>query len=245
MIYDSQSGALYAADGTFLKTVYCPMAIRLSELKPLSNESPDRTCHACGDTVHSLDDLTDEQATQLLKSKPDACVFATQAATHIVFLKPIGQPTSAPYGCVHVKTARNLETMDDAQKRGYTLVFKNTGVLNEFGGFKFQLMQHVKTGELQWTGDYRDMSSGSPEWRLIRSFTNVRPDRPFPLAAYLIPKGLPAGTRVYIEDLIQDVTVVTWNQGNAIRMTSATGTWNGEDIDIDEPEEDYSPMLLG
>lgn len=245
MIYDPMSGALYSADGTFLKTVYCPMTIRLDELKQLSSDSSDRKCHSCGDTVHSLDDMSDVEAKQLIESNPSACVFATGEAKNVVFLKSIGKTTLAPDDYVRIKTARNLETMEDAQKRGYKLIFKDTGVVNEFGSFKFQLMQHTKTDELRWSGDYRTMSAASSTWKLVRNFTDVRPDRPFPLAAYLIPGELPVGTRVCIEDLIQDVKVVSWNQGNASRLTSLTGTWTGQDIELDAPVDDDMLMLMG
>ncbi|MFN4360918.1 MAG: hypothetical protein ACK4F4_09380 [Hylemonella sp.] len=239
MIYDLMSGALYGDDGSFLKTVYCPMTIRLEDLRQLAPDSPDRKCLSCGDTVHSLDNLLEAEVKQLIEDKPDACVFATRAAKNVVFLHRGPLNPAAPEGQVRIKTARNLEAMSDAQKRGFTLVFKDTGVTNEFGEFKFMLWQNVATGELEWTGDFRGGPiRGSGEWKVIRKFTNVRTDRPFPLAAYLIPEGLPAGSRVFIEDLIQDVPVEFWNQGDANRLLSSSGTWNGEDIEIDEPPED-------
>lgn len=239
MIYDPMSGALYGDDGAFLKAVYCPMTIRLDELRELAPDSADRKCLSCGDTVYSLDNLSEADAKQLIKAKPDACVFATKAAKNVVVLhrSPLNPPV--PDGHVRIKTARNLETMSDAQRRGFTLVFKDTGVKNEFGEVKFMLWQNVATGQLEWSGDFRGGPAGDRgEWKVIRKFTNVRTDRPFPLAAYLIPPGLPAGARVFIEDLIQDIPVEFWNQGNASRLMSSEGTWNGEDVVIDEPPED-------
>lgn len=246
MIYDPMSGALYGNDGTFLKAVYCPMTIRLDELRQLAPDSADRKCLSCGDTVHSLDNLSEAEVKQLIETKPDACVFATRAAKNVVILHrgPLKPP--APEGHVRIKTARNLETMSDAQKRGFTLVFKDTGVKNEFGEFKFMLWQNVATGELEWTGDFRGGPiHGSGEWKVVRKFTNVRSDRPFPLAAYLIPKDLPIGARVFIEDLIQDVPVVFWNQGDANRKISSAGFWNGEDIVLDQlPDEEDDPFMM-
>ncbi len=245
MIYDPMSGALYGDDGAFLKTVYCPMTIRLEDLRQLVPDSPDRKCLSCGDTVHSLDNMSEGKVKQLIQDKPDVCVFATSAAKNVVFLHRGPLNPSAPEGQVRIKTARNLEAMSDAQKRGFTLVFKDTGVKNEFGEFKFMLWQHVVTGELEWSGDFRRGLDKRDDWKVIRKFTNVRSDRPFPLAAYLIPKDLPIGVRVFIDDLIQDVPVVFWNQGDANRMVSSAGFWNGEDIVLDQlPDEEDDPFMM-
>lgn len=234
MIYDPNSGALYRADGEFLKTVYCPMTIRLNEMERVAPDSPDRRCNACGENVKSIDNLSEEEVAKLVNVNPDICVFATAQAKNVIFLKPIGRVVTNYGNYLVIKTARNLETMNDAQKRGFHLVIKDTGVSNAFGDFKFQLLQNTKTGELLWTGDYRDEDSHRDGWEIKRSFTFVRPDRPFPLAAYLIPPDLPVGTNVFVEDIIQDIKMVLWNQGEAARVVSTTGIWNGVDIEIDE-----------
>lgn len=244
MIYDPNSGALYRADGKFLKTVYCPMTIRLNEMERVAHDSPDRRCHACGETVKSIDNLSEDEVAKLIKVNPDICVFATAQAKNVIFLKPIGHVDTNYDNYLVIKTARNLQTMNDAQKRGFQLVIKDTGISNEFGKFKFQLLQNTETGELLWTGDYRSMSAGGDDWEIKRSFTYVRPDRPFPIAAYLIPPDLSVGTNVFVEDLIQDVKMVIWNQGDASRVVSTTGIWNGSDITFDE--ESFSrPLFQG
>lgn len=239
MIYDPISSALYGDDGKFLKSLYCPMTIRLEDLRHLSPDSQDRKCHSCGEIVHSLDALSEEQLKQLLNDKPDACVFATSKAKNVIFLHHGLSNPEVPEGHVRIKTARNLESMKDAQIRGFKLVFRDVGLKNEFGQSKFMLWQHVDTGELEWSGDFRGGPYGTRgEWKVIRKFTNVRTDRPFPLAAYLIPKDLPAGSRVFLEDLIEDVPIEFWNQGDASRLQSSSGTWTGDDVQLDEPPED-------
>lgn len=244
MIYDPNSGALYKSDGKFLKTVYCPMTIRLEEMKRVTPDSPDRRCHACGETVKSIDNLSDDEVGKLVNANPDICVFATAQAKNVVFLKPIGHVDRNYNDDLVIKTARNLQTMNDAQKRGYQLVIQDTGISNEFGTFKFQLLQNTATGELSWSGDYRGQSFHEDGWEVKRSFTFVRPDRPFPIAAYLIPPDLPVGTSVFVEDLIQDIKMAIWNQGDAERVVSTTGIWNGVDITFNE--KDFSmPLFQG
>jgi hypothetical protein len=247
MIYDPMSGALYGGDGVFLKTVHCPISIRLDELQQLEPDSMDRICSSCGDTVHSLDNLSESDAKNLIEKNPDACVFATNAAKSVVFLHRTPSNPVTPAGCVRIKTARNLETMRDAQRRGFRLVFKDTGVENEFGEDKFMLCQNTVTGEIEWSGDFRSLPGKGREWKVVRKFTNVRSDRPFPLAAYLVPADLPIGARVFVEDVIEDVPVVFWNQGNASRLNSSPGFWSGEEIVLDRlhDEEDDPLMMLG
>jgi hypothetical protein len=244
MIYDNNSGALYRADGKFLKTVYCPMTIRLNDLAKVAVDSPDRKCHSCGEIVKSIDDLSEMEVEKLVTANPNVCVFATAQVKNVVFLKPIGHIATNYDEDLVIKTARNLQTMNDAQQRGFHLVIKDTGVSNDFGKFKYQLLQNKVSGELSWTNDYRQLSVGDGDWEVKRSFTHVRQDRPFPIAAYLIPPGLPAGTNVYVEDLIDDVKMVMHNQGDAVRVVSAVGIWNGVDIKFDE--EDFNrPMFCG
>jgi hypothetical protein len=80
------------------------------------------------------------------------------------------------------------------------------------------------------------------DWALIRDWFFARPDRPFPLAAYAVPKNLYIGTRVFLEDLIEDSFQAIWNQGNAQRRIKSPARWNGKDLIIDPPEE---PMMTG
>ena len=257
MIYDPNSGALYRADGKFLKTVYCPMTIRLNEMEKVAPDSPDRRCHACGETVNSIDNLSEDEVAKLVNANPDICVFATAQARNVIFLKKTAR------FCIY--TANRAIMEDKNRSEMYQALYKalgegvaktagligageqvikDTGISNEFGKFKFQLLQNTKTGELLWTGDYRSVSAGGDDWEIKKSFTCVRPDRPFPLAAYLIPPDLPVDTNVFVEDLIQDIKMVIWNQGDASRVVATSGIWNGADITFNE--ESFSrPLFQG
>lgn len=143
-----------------------------------------------------------------------------------------------------IKTARSLEAMDDAQMRGYTLLFRNTGVENVFGTTKAILYQNDATGKLWWSGDYRcarpDSNKEGDGWTLVKDFFFIRPDRPLPIAAYLIPPNVKEGTKIYIEDVIEDRTVVLWNQGNAQRRVHETAIWDGTDFVFTEDSDGHA-----
>jgi len=245
MIFDPMTNALYGSNGNLIKTMNCPIALRLSDLEQLSNDSPDRYCHVCKETVAGVNNLSDGEVREKVKANPDVCLFATSDAKNVIFLKPIGFETKNRDFLPVVKTARSLEAMDDAQKRGWRLVFRDTGVENHFGSTKAIVYQNDDTGRLWWSGDYRcpmpDPEIDAGSWSLVKDFFFIRPDRPSPLAAYLIPPEIGTGSRVYIEDLIEDRTVVMWNQGDAKRMVQETAVWDGVDIVFTTASE--SPAL--
>jgi hypothetical protein len=87
MIYDPFSGALYASDGTYLKTLQCPMSTQKVAMMPFAKDSLDRHCLNCGETVHSLDELSDVEIKELLAYEPDACVYATSVGKNFVVLQ--------------------------------------------------------------------------------------------------------------------------------------------------------------
>jgi hypothetical protein len=53
-----------------------------------------------------------------------------------------------------------------------------------------------------------------------------------PFAAYLIPKNIKVGERVFVKDLIEDYIGFEWNQGNTQRLISAEAKWDGTDLII-------------
>ena len=68
---------------------------------------------------------------------------------------------------------------------------------------------------------------------MVINFTRFYPHTfESPYAAYLIPKNLKVGEKVYIEDLIEDYAGISWNQGDVLRLEGCEAIWNGEDFDI-------------
>ena len=242
MIFDPITRALYADDGSFLKTVDCPLALRPENLLKLLNDSPNRYCNTCKKTIYCLDGLTDNDVKLNIFEDDSKCVFSTQKGNNIVFLQPIGISRKNYHDLPTVQTARSLEIMADMQANGHKLIFKNVGEASNFGSKKYVVYQHKLTGKIWWSGDYRNEypynlidKTEAGEWQIIRDWFFVRPDQPFPLAAYIIPKSIIPGARVFLEDVIEDILEISWNQGNAERIVSSAATWTGVDFVIDEP----------
>lgn len=245
MIYEPRSGALYANDGEFLRTVHCPLALRVSELAELPDSSPDKQCNACGKTIKCADDWTDDDMRKALEDFPSLCVFATTAAKNIVVLKPIGRENPNEEDLPVVHTARSIDAMEDGFRRGYRLVIKQAGQFSGIGP-KCKVFQHKVTGEVWCTGDYRSELPDhgvARDWELVADWFHHRADLPFPLAAYLVPRGIRKGQRVYLEDLIEDVPVEYWNQGDSHRLVSCAAVWNGDDFDLERFEA--PPEMIG
>ena len=244
MIFDPKISALYANDGTFIKTVHCPMALRVDDLEHLADDAPDRYCHGCEKKIHCIDDLTDSKLQEMMEEDRSLCVFATGAAKNIVMLGPIENSIyrMRDHGLPVVKTARSLIAMEDAHKRGLKVVIRHVdGKFTEKIGDKCIVYQHRYTGAISWSGDYRmpgpDLSEGEKweDWILVADWFFYRPDRPFPLAAYLAPGDVQPGQRVWLEDIIEDIPQRRWNQGNSDRLQSTTAIWNGEGFELEEP----------
>lgn len=243
MIFDQMTGALYADDGVFLKTVHCPLALRSEQLVESSNGAPDRFCNSCQKTIRCIDDLAGSDVQAALSEDESLCVFSTPKARNIVFLRPTGATQNNDAGLLVVRTMRSLAAMVDAQARGFDLILESTNEDNEFGEDKYLVYQNKSTGALWWSGDYRNSrptsdkpcSPDASEWTLIRKWFYARSDRPFPLAAYAVPKNLPIGSRVFLEDLIEDVLMRIWNQGNAKRVISSYAIWDGVKFEVEKP----------
>lgn len=250
MIFDSKTGALFADDGRFVKTVRCPLALRSEQLSLLAEGAPDRFCHSCEKTIRNIDDWTDEQIQSAAEHDRQLCVFATPRAKHIVFLGSAGANYSYDEivriegkDLVRIQTMRSLEAMADAEERGFELVFGDTGIDNDYGDVKYIVYRNRATGKLLWSTDFRSTfvpsessgEAGSVGLELLKGWFWARTDRPFPMAAYAVPKELTIGSRVYLEDLIEDVLWESWNQGNSERIISWSATWNGQRFDVDAP----------
>jgi len=103
--------------------------------------------------------------------------------------------------------------------------------------------QNKKTGEIQEIGDLRYGSCES-DWETVVDFTWFYPhnwERPY--AAYLLPKDLEVGERVWIEDLIEDLVGGKWNQGDEWRLNGCEAVWDGTNLVADYSEENIDRIL--
>lgn len=236
MIFEPRTGALYADDGEFLKTVYCPMALQVKDLTKLPLKSPDRHCHDCKKTIRCVDEMTDADIRAELMREDDVCVFATAQAKHIVILKPIGLEIENDSDARAIRTVRSYEAMQDAVARGFRLQFKPVEIDDEIG-VSISLYRHRATGAVHLRSlQFRplpfaeDFGRGGSmdDWEFIGS-AKCRPDAAFPFAAYLIPPDLKRGERVFVEDLIEDVGERTAGT-RTDRLLSSFAKWDGQEL---------------
>ncbi len=130
-----------------------------------------------------------------------------------------------------IKTARNLEAMNNSIKKGFKLVVKEVEQTDKFKS-KYKLAQYKKTNEIMQFGDYR--ASNDRDYNTLIDWTSYNPavfENPY--AAYIIPKDLKKGERVLLEDLIEHYVSGTWNQGDVFRLSRSEAIWNGKDFDVD------------
>ncbi|MGI8738173.1 MAG: hypothetical protein ACR2KU_00525 [Gammaproteobacteria bacterium] len=97
---------------------------------------------------------------------------------------------------------------------------------------KYSVLQNKEIGEIEVIGDFR-AGVRRRGYEVAIDFTFYYPDNfPSPFAAYLVPRDIEIGERVFIEDLIQDYIGASWNQGDRYRLKGCEAVWNGKDFDI-------------
>lgn len=134
-----------------------------------------------------------------------------------------------------IKTARSLESINQAVSKGYWPLIKKV-LPSEKIRTKFALYQNTRTGEVELVGDYRmsrPTNDLNDEYKKVIDWTFYYPHYfESPFAAYLIPGDIEVGEVVFLEDLIEDIVGTTWNQGDAYRLDSCEAIWNGIDLEI-------------
>ena len=138
-----------------------------------------------------------------------------------------------------IKTARDKNSINRAAKNGLKPLIKRVEPSDKIRS-KYSVVQNKKTGEIEIVGDYRGgiHSDNNGEFITVIDWTFYYPHSfKSPFAAYLIPKDIVIGERVFIEDLIEDYIGARWNQGDTYRLESCEAIWNGTDLEIqyDDP----------
>jgi len=130
-----------------------------------------------------------------------------------------------------IKTARDEESINNAARNGFFPLLRRVEKSDEIRS-KYAILQNMKSGEIEVIGDFRG-GCGDNDYEMIIDFTFYYPHNfPSPFAAYLIPRDIKVGERVFLEDLIEDYIGASWNQGDRYRLESCEAVWNGKDFDI-------------
>jgi len=130
-----------------------------------------------------------------------------------------------------IKTGRSESAINKAAKKGFFPLIKKVEPSEEIRS-KYAVLQNNKTGQIEVIGDLRDELDHG-EYKQIIAFTDYYPYHfKSPFAAYLIPKDINVGERVYLEDLIEDYIGTSWNQGDTYRLEGCEAIWNGKEFEI-------------
>lgn len=145
-----------------------------------------------------------------------------------------------------VKTARDKNSINEAASKGLQPLLKKVVPSSEIRS-KYAVIQNKMTGEIEVIGDYRIFHNlkENPDLVTVIDWTEYYPHNfASPFAAYLIPKDIQIGERVFIEDLIEDYVGASWNQGDTFRLESCDAIWNGKDLEIQyNPQIDFSNFV--
>ena len=129
--------------------------------------------------------------------------------------------------------------------KGFQIVLKRAETNPPFKRL-VEIYRNTQTGRFKWGMNYREFYS--PDYHLwepaLESFEVALPQFKYPFAAYLVPKDLAIGTRVWLEDLIEDFLGLTGSRFDEGRLASSPAVWNGDDFDIDyQPGRDVSFVI--
>ena len=145
-----------------------------------------------------------------------------------------------------IKTARDKDSINKATKKGLSPIIKKVEPSDKIRS-KYSVIQNKKTGEIEIIGDYRGrlFSDDNGEFEKVIDWTFYYPySFVSPFAAYLIPKDIVVGERVFIEDLIEDYIGASWNQGDTYRLESCEAIWNGSVLEIQyDPKTNRSDFI--
>ncbi len=122
---------------------------------------------------------------------------------------------------------------------------------------KLSVGQNSKTGRIEISGDFRHgflrergsaRTSGQNDStevvKEIIPFTYYYPNyQALPIAAYLIPPTIKNGTRVVIEDPIEDIIGSSWNQGDIERAYEVMGWIKNRKIVIDHASVEKNDFI--
>lgn len=132
-----------------------------------------------------------------------------------------------------IKTARSVAAMNQGVQEGFFPLITEVGDLSKFKS-AYIFNQNKKTGEVSRVvhdfrfadrflideeDDYKYFNIGKPLYEY---------NYELPFAAYLIPKELEIGEKVFLEDIIEDYIDKIWNQGSCRRLNCGEAIWTGE-----------------
>jgi hypothetical protein len=152
-----------------------------------------------------------------------------------------------PGGLRIVKTARTKDSINSAARDGFRPLVKPV-VPSARIKSKYSVLQDNLTGEITVINDFRSgtiKADGSRRTTVI-GFKFYYPHQfESPFAAYLIPPDIRIGEKVFLEDLIEDIVVGKWKQGDTFRLQACEAIWDGEDMIVQFEEKPDAVIMCG
>jgi hypothetical protein len=134
------------------------------------------------------------------------------------------------YAVLQDKVTGKISVIHDFRNANYRLDLKPTGLLDAFG---------------ETNGISPVANEDSPNNTVI-NFTYYYPHHfENPFAAYLIPRDIKLGEKVWIEDLIEDIVAGSWNQGDTFRLESCEAVWDGKTFILPTKPMDDGFVVVG
>lgn len=163
-----------------------------------------------------------------------------------IFLDTTVGSNTNPENLPIVRTGRDMETINQAVRDGFIAVFRKVEPDRKLRA-KYAVVQNMRTGEFMVLRDFRSpLRMGGDVLRKVIDWSNYYPyNFASPYAAYLVPSDLPANTRVLLEDVIEDLVGLAWNQGDTFRVDSSPALWTGDDIVIEYDAGRNVRMMIG
>lgn len=244
MLYDTRSNLLLTDAGRVLKRLDCPLRKALPDLDSNPECESGLSCNACSQEILDLAKLSEKDATAILEKDPQRCVVIRHAEERITLLSGADDEKAREVLPV-IGTARGRDAINAGAMAGFRPLVKRVQPSEKITS-KLAVYQNRRSGEVWFSGDFRDGPPGPnpDEWDLVIPMFWYYPYAfEEPVAAYLLPADLKPGQAVVLEDLIEDLQGVAWNQGDCSRLEATIAVWNGEDFEFHS--EDNVPVMVG
>jgi hypothetical protein len=251
MKYNKKTKELITDNGQILKKVECPMEMIKYEAigRRMAGDYEFFKCAECKKDVVNINGLNEKDVIKIFKNEKDACVTFSVVAENfeieddVVRLDNItmfdkNNVNSLPV----ISTARNVYEINEAVEDGYNVIVKEI-IDNPEIGSSYTLIKD-KEGVYYEISDprgfgYKYYQEGNETIIDFKRYNNL--SNRIPYAAYIIPKDLKVGTRVFLEDIIENI-VHTMHHG-CTRLNKCEAVFNGKDFDIDFSRKDIIQLV--
>lgn len=200
-------------------------------------------CGSCRKCVVNANRFSEEQIIALVEVNPELCLHLSSEHPELAIKQSVASEDSREcgyegitrQGLPIIQTARSLAAIEEGVRRGYRPLFVAADYKNGVGT-KLWVSFRPEENTILYSGDFRSMVGPLEGTENGIASIIVRHDddrHPSPLAAYMIPPDIRPGDRVYVADIIEEIVLKRWNQGDGWRRVSSDAVWTGEKLEIE------------